>query len=287
LKNGISVPTEITRSKPESGNTAVDSGMSPWKSYQLRLAQTENLFQNQDNQEQSTQKGSLELYWRAGQNRIRRQQAIVALRAKEAEYLNAAAQTMSVQLESAVPPRFRVAMASQLESEVEVHKKWLTVSESNMRLLADLGQVESGCNMANKTHWLSAAACENAEAAACVIQLESALFEDKCSHWPVYLNDTLQQCWSAIGLLKSQMDANTLEIKIAEATRDLEKITEYMQEIKALSDLSGADRGTDVDEEFRFSQISSEVNELVGICYAIAAKHVGPGSLQNSDRTVS
>ena len=281
------MPTEITSSKSESGNTAVDSGMSPWKAYQLRLARTENLFQNQDNQEQSTQKGSLELFWRAGQNRIRRQQAMVALRTKEAEYMSTAAQSMGMQLEAAVPPVFRVAIASQLETEVEIHKQWVTVSESNMRLLADLDQVESGYNVANKTHLLSVIACENAEAAACVIQLESALFEGKCTHWPVYLNDTLQQGWSAIGLLKSEMDANTLEIKIAAATRDLEKITEYMQEIMALSDLSGADLGAGVGEELRFSQISSEVNELVGICYAIAAKHAGPESVQTWARTVS
>ncbi len=264
-----------------------DSAISPWKAYQLRLAQTENLFQNQDNQEHSTQKGSLELYWRAYKNRMRRQQAIIELRTKEAEYLNIAAQALGAQLEAAVPPVFRVAMASQLETEVEIHKQWLAVSESNMRLLADLDQVESSYNKANTTHMLSAIASENAEAAACVLQLESALFEGKCPHWPVYLNDTLQQGWSAIGLLKSQMDANNLEIKIAAATRDLEKITEYMHEIEALSDLSGAEFESGSGAEFRFNQISNEVNELVGICYSIAEKHVNSKSLQTSARTVS
>jgi hypothetical protein len=83
------------------------------------------------------------------------------------------------------------------------------------------------------------------------------------------------------------MDANNLEIKIAAATRDLEKITEYMQEIEALSNLSGAELETGIEADFRFNQISNEVNELVGICYAIAAKHVDAGSVQNSARTVS
>lgn len=288
MKNDMAMPSEISKSKSESLREMAGPTMtSPWKTYQLRLAQTENLFQAQDNQEHSTQKGSVELYWRACLNRIRRQQALVELKIKETECLSKAGMAVGFKLEAAVPPQFRVAITSLHETEAETHKQWVTASENNFRLLAHLEQVEFRYGAEKANFVTSEVAAENAEAAACVLQLESALFEGKCQHWPVYLNDTLQQGWSAIGLLKSQWDANELENKLAEATQDLEKITHYLSEIEALAATSGTTAEFGTDSYSGFNPDPNGVTDLLGLCHAIAAKYGSPELLQRPGRTVS